>query len=440
MSATRSLRGRLALIAVLVTAGWLVVLTAGFNLLLGHELRRGADDLLHTRAAAAVSTVRVAPDGTLTIREPPDDRSIEVGTWIYQGSRALQRPTVNADEQRRADTLVGAGTRTVQTAEPDAVRYYAVPVRLHGRTVGTVVSSVSLDPYDRVRELALVASVGLAAVVLAGAYLLTRSLVGRALTPVGQMTEQAARWSEGDLERRFGPGRRPRELETLATTLDGVLDRLAAALRHEQQLSAELSHELRNPLAAVIAETDLLAARPRSSAELASGLAAILAAAERMNGVLESLLTAARATAGTAPGRCEVLPAVRAAVASIDPPPGVVAVREPAVRLAAGVDRALLERALAPVLDNAVRHRRSSVVVDIAAGPGGPQVRVRDDGAGVPPELVHTLFEPGVSGNRRNGSGLGLALARRLARAGGGELTLESGGPGAEFVLTLPAA
>lgn len=441
MTRPRSLRERLALSALLVTAVWMAVLTAGFNLVLAWQLRSGADGLLQTRAAAAAAAVQVAPDGTLKLRSAPDEPVVGAGTWIYQGTTALQRPSGDRGEQRQADGLAASGERTVQTREPEATRYYALPVRLGGRQVGTVVTSVGLDPYDRVEEIALLASLALGTLVLGGVYVLTRSLMGRALTPVAQMTEQAARWSSSDLERRFGPGRRPTELEALAGTLDGVLDRLSAVLRHEQQLSAELSHELRTPLSAVVAEVDLLRSRPRSVEELDAGHAAVLLAAERMSRVLESLLTAARATAGTAPGRCEVLPAVRAAVAAVDPSPGRVVVRAPVTQLSAGVDGALLERALAPVLDNAVRHSRSAVVVEIGAGPSGPWVSVQDDGPGVPAELTATAFEPGVRGpDGHDGAGLGLALARRLARAGGGELQLEHSTSGARFVLLLPTA
>ena len=441
MRRPRSLRERLALAAVLVTAVALVALTFGFNVVLSSQLRSGADDLLRSRASATAATVDLAADGTVTVRTAPDERMTDAGSWVYSGRTALARAPGDREQQRVADSLTGVGERTVQSREPEAVRFFALPLQVAGRQVGTVVSSVGLDPYQRVEDLAMLASVALVALVLGGAYLLTRTLVGLALTPVAQMTAQAARWSSSDLERRFGTGRRPLELEALATTLDGVLDRLSAVLRHEQQLSAELSHELRTPLSAVVAEIELLDSRPRTPQELADGHGAVLAAADRMSRVIESLLTAARATSDTVPGRCQVLPAVRAAVASVGPPEAPVTVREHAEHLLAGVDAALLERALAPVLDNALRYCRTQVSVDIGTGPAGPWVRVQDDGPGVAPELVETVFDPGVrSGQCHGGAGLGLALARRLARAGDGDLHLEPGSGGARFLLTLPAA
>ena len=436
-----SLRERLALAALLVTAISLAALAFGFNVVLSRQLRSGADDLLHTRAAVSAGNIDINPDGSLTLGGPPEERPISSATWIYEGRTAIERSSGDRDQQRTADALAGSGERTAQTREPEAVRFYALPLLLGDRQVGTVISSIGLDPYTRVEKVALFSSMAAALLVLGGAYLLTRTLVGRALTPVAQMTAQAARWSSSDLERRFGTGARPTELAALAATLDGVLDRLAAVLRHEQQLSAQLSHELRTPLTAMVAEIELLDSRPRSQAELREGHAAVLAATDRMSRVLESLLTAERATADDTPGRCAVLPAVRAAVDSVDPPAGVVTVRERTAKLYAGVDHALLERALAPVLDNALRYCRTKVVVEIGRTATGPEVTVCDDGPGVPPELADRVFEPGVrSPDGHEGSGLGLALARRLVRAGGGELQLRPDGVGARFVLSLPTA
>src|SRR3954452_279421 len=92
-------------------------------------------------------------------------------------------------------------------------------------------------------------------------------LLRSALRSVSRMTRQAATWSERDLDRRFGLGEPHDELTQLASTLDGLLHRLAASLRHEQRFSAELSHELRTPLSRVIAETELALRRERTPSE-----------------------------------------------------------------------------------------------------------------------------------------------------------------------------
>src|SRR5437588_7154833 len=108
------------------------------------------------------------------------------------------------------------------------------------------------------------------------------------------MTAQAAAWSRIDSGQRFALGSPRDELTALAATLDGLLDRVANSLRHEQRFSAELSHELRSPLASLIAEAQLALRHSPPGAEHRAGYERILAAARQMRRTLETLLAAAR--------------------------------------------------------------------------------------------------------------------------------------------------
>ena len=124
-------------------------------------------------------------------------------------------------------------------------------------------TSASLDPYRQVQRLTWFGSAALALGLLVVVHLVLRANVARALRPVHEMSGQASRWSVEDGDHRFGspPSRRARRSRG---TLDELLDRLAAVLRRERQLSDELSHELRTPLARIQAEVDLLGSRPRT--------------------------------------------------------------------------------------------------------------------------------------------------------------------------------
>jgi signal transduction histidine kinase len=99
-----------------------------------------------------------------------------------------------------------------------------------------------------------------------------------------------------------------------------------------------------------------------------------------------------------------------------------------------------VHRALAPLVDNARRHARSRVAIEISAVDGLVRAAVRDDGPGLDSERAEHVFAPGVrrSGDGHRGAGLGLPLARRLARSCGGDVTVGEG-PGGCFVLALPA-
>ncbi|MFJ2645157.1 ATP-binding protein [Streptomyces sp. NPDC087420] len=437
-----TLRGRLALLALVTTGGWVVLLTVAFNAVLGARLRQEADDLLRTRATAVASTIEVRSDGRFAVREPVDDRALDVGVWIYRGGSVIERPA-GASSEATADRLAGQGSAFAQSPDPYATRFYALPVVSGGSQVGTVVASVSLDPYRSSADTVLAGSVGLAVLLLGGSYLVTRKVVGRALLPVAEMSARAARWSEHGAARRFGPAARPAELASLAASLDELLDRLTAVLRHERQQSAELSHELRTPLARVIAETDWLAARPRGEGEQRTSHAAIASAAATMREICDTLLSEARTRGGQTPGRCDTAELARTTVRRgwtgfPGAPPLTVRAAGPAV---AGVSAAVAERILAPLLDNARRYAVDGVVVECAVTAGAVRIVVQDDGPGVPRAIGSGVFEPGRRGDPadgHDGAGLGLALARRLARAAGGDITLESGASGARFVVVLP--
>jgi signal transduction histidine kinase len=92
------------------------------------------------------------------------------------------------------------------------------------------------------------------------------------------------------------------------------------------------------------------------------------------------------------------------------------------------------------LIDNARRHAREGVVLEVSGDNAHVRVAVRDDGPGLDPELGERVFEPGVRGEHESpdGAGLGLPLARRLARSCGGDV-LTGPGPGGCFVLELPA-
>jgi signal transduction histidine kinase len=290
----------------------------------------------------------------------------------------------------------------------------------------------NLDPLRHLQHITEVALVILAGLLLLGVYGVTLLVVRRTLDPVGAMAQQATRWSETDIQHRFGARGGPAELEELAASLDGLLERVAAVVRHEQQLSAELSHELRTPLARITGEVELLSARSRTAAERRQALSRISESAATMSTTLETLLDVARANVTRSPGRCDVAEALNAfAGAGL-----TVEVQE---GLHSGVDLAMLQRMLQPLVDNARRFAASRVAIEARAGEGGVVITVEDDGPGVARELQESIFEPGVTGSDHGGAGLGLALARRLARATGGDIVLSSPKP-AVFEIRVPAA
>ena len=449
------LRDRVTLATALVLAAGVAVLAAGALLLLHDQLERDIRSTLSERADAQVAAVaRVG--GRTVVRDAPDD-ALDEQTWVFDaGGRLLRRPRVDAAVDAAARELAGVARATGRAADRavgEQARLRAEPVRAGGERIGTVVVGVALGPYERTEHLSRLALALLGLCVVAIGALLARRAVGKALRPVAAMTAQAAEWSEHDLDRRFDLGPPRDELTALSATLVALLGRIAASLRRERRLSAELAHELRTPLTGVRGEAELALDDPRLPAETRAALERIVAGTERLEGVIDTLLAAARGD-GEA-GDSDPAEAVRAALAAAAPAAAAAGVEltsaltphgdVPPPRLLVAAEQRLVERALAPLLENAIRHARGRVTVTVSAdgraaasdgsAPGDAvAIAVADDGAGFPAGDLEPLFTAGVS--RCGGAGLGLPLARRLARAAGGEVTAE---PGAGRVtLTLP--
>ena len=166
--------------------------------------------------------------------------------------------------------------------------------------------------------------------------------------------------------------------------------------------------------------------------------------AERMNQLLDTLLADAGQQITEAPGQCAVEPAIRAAVSeasnrsevaitiTIDVSPG----------LEVGTSSEVVQRILKPLLANAGRYASSRISVRAHRHHETVTIVVADDGPGVPADFRAGAFEPGSradAGDEHPGPGLGLALARRLARSCGGDISLQDSQIGAAFSVVLPA-
>jgi signal transduction histidine kinase len=262
------------------------------------------------------------------------------------------------------------------------------------------------------------------------------------LRPVARITAQAEQWSDRDLGRRFGLGEPYDELTQLASTLDGLLDRLEASLLHEQRFSAELSHELRTPLARLLTSAELALRRERTPAEYRAALADVHRAASALTRTIDALVAAARLEAGGSRGTSDahtVATHAAEACAQLAAQGGIdLSVEAPPHPIRLGVELELAERILQPLVENACRYGRTAVCVSVARADGGVVYSVVDDGPGVNPEERGRIFDPGARGAAANGdgAGLGLALARRLARSAKGDVEVGDG----RFLAKLPAA
>jgi signal transduction histidine kinase len=296
-----------------------------------------------------------------------------------------------------------------------------------------VVVAVSTTFSEHLEQGVLIGSAAIVAVVLLIGGLAVGSALNGALRPVAQMTASAEDWGAHDLDRRFELGAPRDELTALAATLDHLLARIAASRRHEQRFASEIAHELRTPLSALRlrAELALTASGPEAAAEHEQALATVIAQAERLDRTIDALLAVARQEINAAGGSVDLAAVAR----ELD---GVKVSSPSRLPIAEG-DAEVVRRAVAPLVDNALRHARSEVLVELSSAPGTVRLTVRDDGPGVAADIVDRVFDPGFRGpdEPAGGAGLGLALARRLARSCGGDIRCRPG-PGGCFTLELP--
>ncbi|MFJ7996109.1 sensor histidine kinase [Streptomyces sp. NPDC096310] len=447
--APRTLRGRLALVAVAAAALLLTTLTIVFNAVAARHLQSLADDRLHSTLAAVASTVEVSGD-RVRVRETTHDEVLDSNVWIYNGSRAVEQPPTARHHHRLAQAAQrmahnGASACTTATSSDERPGWRLCAEQVPpGHSGVMVVTAVDMAPYTSSANALLAGSAGFGAVMLACTYLLTRLSVARALRPVAVMTDQATQWSAVSSTTRFASTGAPQELHQLGTSLDALLDRIRSMLRHEQQLTAELSHELRTPLARVMGELELWQARPRTAAETRQAHAVIAEAASSMKSICDTLLTDSRAGAAAgpdAPGTCRVS-VVLEGLARESGRAGVRTLVHVDPDLRAGVAEAVLERIVSPLHANALRYADSAVTLSARATCEGVRITVADDGPGVPQSFVPRLFQPGRRADPadgHDGAGLGLALVMRLTRSVGGRVwhdAAEHGG--AHFVAEVP--
>ena len=443
MKRPRSLRNRLFLAVVLSVAAALAVMTLVFNLLLWRSLSADADRAARTRAQAEIAAFDVS-----SAQQRPHIEA-EGQAWIFVDGLVVEQPHVGSGVDAAAHMLAAGPGGFTDVPSSHMRLFAAAPLHLRQK-VARVVVAVSLSPYETTRRLALVASLSLAAIILAVVALAARWMLGAALRPVARMTSDAAAWGERDLGRRFADGEPYDEVSQLATTLDGLLGRIEASLRREQRFSAELSHELRTPLARMCAESELALRRQRRPAEYREALETVLRNARQLSSTVDTLVLVAQQESGLARGRsdaydvlsscaetCAPLAAEREVRVDVDP--------EPEQPIHVGVEADVVVRILQPLLENACRYASGRLRLSVAREGGEVVVSVADDGPGGRPDEAERIFAPGVRGSAAEvagagapGAGLGLSLARRLAQAANGSVEAVPG-DGGLFVVRLPA-
>ena len=301
------------------------------------------------------------------------------------------------------------------------------------------------DALGVVARIAIVLLPVLAVLTLLGGWF----IAGRAMAPVRQITRIADEIGDGDdLSARIGlkPGRD--EIHRLAATFDRMFARLERSFQAEKQFASDASHELRTPIAVILAECELAAHTADTADDYAESIAVIERQANGMSRLVEGLLRSARLMQGTERADFqpqdvgEIISACCEDARIASPGTEIQTQLEP--RLIASVDAALMARLVQNLLENAVKYGGGKVEVSaFTANDGTVCLRVSDNGAGISKgdmeKIWQRFWRADAARTQGDGSGLGLYLVRQIAEAHGGSIRCESTpGKGTAFLVSLP--
>lgn len=336
------------------------------------------------------------------------------------------------DYDERHAALAGRRAEMRQTFWPwDAQRIVvAEPVFDGGDLVGALVTSSDAAEVRRaiLYSWALLGAGGVVMVVLA--LVVADRTAGWVLRPVRAVDQAMEKMGGGRLDERIPPSTGPPELRQVVARFNEMAERVEHLMRRQQEFVANASHELRNPLNALMLRIESLALSVPS--QDADDVEHVRAEAERMAQILDALLLLADGSSmtGAQPADVAGLVAGRVEGRKVLDPDRELRLTTPGGEVLGAVDPTALESAFDTVVENAIKFAPASEPIEVAVVPegGAVDVVVRDHGPGVPAEHLERLTErfwrsPAHSSVR--GSGLGLAIASELLAAQGGSLRLE---------------
>ena len=430
-----TIRVRLTALAVLIVG---IGLVAGSAIVLGlveDNLLTGAENAARQRATDTAALVSAGSVSSIV-----DDRLVQVvdrtGTILAASPELRDRPRLLSrwpTDGPLVDTV---------TAGPD--RDYlvvAVPATLAGAPVAVYAASsldTVTDGVDATTSALLIAVPVLLAIIGWACWL----LVGRTLRPVEAIRRQVAEITAEGLDRRVPEPPARDELSRLASTMNAMLARLQEAHAKQRRFAADAAHELRGPLAAILAQLEVGLAHPTRTDWVVLARE-VHREGTRLDRLTGELLTLSRVDG---PRMVEPVDLDELVLSEVDAlrARGRVAVdlsSLSAVRLPGHADD--LRRVIRNLLDNAERHATGTITVTLTADGTLAELTIADDGPGIPLAERDRVFDrfyrlQPARDRDTGGAGLGLSIARGIIEAHGGTIWVGDPRTGAELHVRLP--
>lgn len=456
-------------IGVRLTGWYLLILLMGlaaFGIGSWFAMRASAfhtiDDELRDRIRGVEKfmEVQIASLSTIEIRDEFREHSVlgpggdlfqvcdELGVWLYR-SAILENHQVPI---RLPNELSDRAVYEERTVGKTAVRFATRRVEVNGHPYSIQVAAPmrefyeALDRFGMILWLSVPLLIGVAGV---GGFWISR----RALLPVDRITAAAESISITNLADRLEVPPTSDELQRLSETLNRMLARLDASVQRMSQFTADASHELRAPVALIRTTAELAAAGDRTNSEFREDMKQVLAEAERITRLIDSLLLLARADAGENAlqmERCDFGDSLSQALEQVQ---SLANQRKILVEAQAGDqpvvvsgDADALRRLVFILLENGIKYNTAggTVRVTLARQNTHAVCTVTDSGIGIDAEDMEHIFDRFWRGDKvrsrgAGGAGLGLSIARWIVESHRGTIQVASeAGKGTTFTVILP--
>ncbi len=317
-----------------------------------------------------------------------------------------------------------------------------------------IAAARSATSYELARERLFLVLAAVTVFLIAASLAASAVLANAIARPLRSLAAQAEALDPRDPSRRLHAENPNDEIGVLGGAFNRTLDRSQAAFREMRRFTSDASHQIRTPLAAMRATGEAALASGAGAEELRETVGRLLEETDRLERLVETLLLLTRGEAGESRARLvrtDVGELARDIVGTLDvlaQERGQTIAFEAAGELFANIDGELLRQAAMNVLDNAIRHAREGGSIGVSARREGGFVAlaVEDDGAGIPAADRERVFERFYRSGPpaaavREGSGLGLAVAKWCVETCGGTIRAgESAAGGARIEIRLPAA
>ncbi|HEY2000460.1 heavy metal sensor histidine kinase [Paraburkholderia sp.] len=451
----RSIARRLAMMFALVALSVFTLIGTGLFLVLrtqlDHHLRESLDDRMEI--AKIMVTHAVTPDKWRMTREKLTDMSPRDGATTY--SVSSDNPSYHFGKPIDGgvrDSWAG-GYMRVRPASggPDMLTHTIAIPASGGRPTVQLQVAASYQPNVRTMRVFGAALAALSALGSLAVLLLSYSVTRIGLAPLRRLTKDASEVSPNNRSQRLNTASLPLELNDLANSFNGALERLDGAYGRLESFNADVAHELRTPVTILIGQTEVALTRNRSVDDLRHTLQSNLEEFERMRAIINDMLFLARADQGErATGLVEVSLATEVArtLEFLEIPFEEARVHAVSHGDAmALVNRSLFGRACTNLLMNAIQHcgRGDTVTVTIAQHGGQVRIAVANPGEPIEPSTLDHLFDRFYRAevsrtNSRENHGLGLAIVKAIAEMHRGAVFVESANGVNTFAFSVDAS